>query len=311
MQALSAQPVAPACPQPGTAPPQDNWLWHGFLSLFVHSSVWVAGAIASLSLFVQHALDLPADPRPFLLLLGSALFVYNLDHVVDAEVRGMTGRDSRDYFGSTPLLVFLTVCALWTGVMVGQAEPPVQIVFAIYSGYGLFYGVPALPWRSRRTGRLARLKDIGPGKSLMTASVVVLGAVGVPLAYADVAPSSEAAQVALWLWVICTTNMHMCDVRDLAEDAAGQQPTLPVLYGARRTRMALVLLNLVVLLLSAWGWASGVTTHHPEVLVAACFTVAYVLVLREDTEPVIYDIVVDGVAYLPALLALGAHVVVA
>ncbi len=204
-------------------------------------------------------------------------------------------------------IVFLTLAALWTGVMVGVAPPAVQGVFAVYACYGLLYGVPALPWRASRTGRAARLKDMGPGKSFLTASVVVFGAVGVPLAYAGVAPDAQALQVALWLWVLCASNMHMCDVRDVLEDRHRGEHTLATRWGVRRLRHALVLLNLVVLALAAWGWSAGVVAAHPEVLVATCFTVAYVLILRTDTEPAIYDIVVDGVAYLPALLALGSH----
>ena len=100
----------------------------------------------------------------------------------------------------------------------------------------------------------------------------------------------------------------MFDVRDLREDRQHHVLTLPVALGVRRTKHALVLLNLVILTGMMWGWAADLVQPHPEMLLSSLVAISWVLWLRVDTPRHIYGTLIDGCCYLPLLLVGFHHV---
>ncbi len=276
--------------------------WAGFLAVFIYSSVWVALGMASLTLFAFHVLGVEVAWEIPSLVFVSGLFIYNLDHVADAQVQAMPDAKAKEYFQSGAVLVLVTLSALATGVLVGQSEPEVQWVFAGYGTIGLLYGLPVLPWRSKRTGERLRLKDVPWIKGWLVGGAITLATVGLPVAVSGLESGQMVTPLALFLFVFTATNVHMCDVRDLESDNAVGLRTLPSAAGVAGAKGLLLLLNLVLLLAMCWGWAAGVTELHPEVMIAGAFTVLYVLILKEGTDRLIFEIVCDGCFYLPALL---------
>ena len=114
----------------------------GFLEVFVYSSVWVAGALASLALVTGHVLNHPWDPRPALLIFFSGLFIYNLDHVSDARVEGIPDERAQAYFKRPAVLLLMVGAAIATGLMISTASQAARWVFGAYVCLGLLYGIP-------------------------------------------------------------------------------------------------------------------------------------------------------------------------
>ena len=69
-----------------------RWLYDKFLEIFIYPSIWVAAALASLTIYTQNVLDLPTDWRaPFLIFFASLVF-YNLDRIFDSYVQEIPDR---------------------------------------------------------------------------------------------------------------------------------------------------------------------------------------------------------------------------
>ena len=285
-----------------------RWVFKRGIEIFVYSSLWTASALASLVLFAQHTLGLPPHPGPALLLFFSALFIYNLDHVVDSKVQKIPDDEAQRFFSHWFVRLALVVIALTTGLMVSNAPPAAQKVFGAYTVIGLVYGLPLVRYRSAGGIYHLRLKDIPFIKAWLIAFAVTTGVIGLPVAWSGRAPDSEVWQLALFVFVFTSSNAHMFDVRDIESDRLHRVLTLPVAAGIRRTKEAVILLNLVMLALMMWGWAGGLTSAYPEIILSTAATVLYVLFIRVDTHRLYYGIVVEGCLYLPFMLLAFRHV---
>jgi 4-hydroxybenzoate polyprenyltransferase len=277
-----------------------------FLHVFVYSSAWVAGALASIAVFVCHVLGVTSW-EPAALVFASGMFIYNLDHVADARVQEIPDEVAQRYFRHPLVLLLLVVCAVATGLLVSGAPPRAQAVFAGYASVGLLYGLPVLPTPSGDGIQWRRLKEIPWFKGWMVAASITAGTVLLPVAWAGLPFSAELLPLAVVVFVFSATNTHMFDVRDLVSDESCGVPTLPVAVGVRRTKQALVLLNLVVLAALAWGWGVDSLGAHPAVPMSLAASIAYVLMLDEHTPRNVYGIAIDGCWYLPFVLSVIPH----
>ena len=292
-----------------------------FLEVFVYSSVWTAAALSSMVLFVAHVLGLDADPQarilaPTVTLFASCLFIYNLDHVIDARVEGIPDHRAERYFKRFDVLCLLVASAIATGLLVGNAPRPAQWVFGVYVTVGLLYGLPIMPLRVDGGWTWFRLKDIPGFKSWLVGGAVTVAVVGLPAAWNGLPLNRALWFVAVFVFVFTSTNAHMFDVRDVEKDRETKIATLPVAISVRGTKMALIALNLVLALLIIYGWttldarsiaAVGIVQPgdmaHPEVLACVAVTVGYVLFLSPRTPREVYAIVVDGCLVIPFVLA--------
>ncbi len=64
-----------------------QWFYQSFLALAIYPSLWTAASLASLTYFVQEALDLPPDWRAVALIFAAALLPYNW--TLDKEPRNL------------------------------------------------------------------------------------------------------------------------------------------------------------------------------------------------------------------------------
>ena len=277
-----------------------------FLHVFVYSSAWVAGALASIAVFTCHVLGVTTW-EPAALVFASGMFIYNLDHIADSRVQEIPDAVAQRYFRHPLVLLLLVACGIATGLLVSGAPTSAQWVFAGYASIGMLYGLPVLPVLSSSGIQWRRLKEIPWFKGWMVAASITAGTVLLPLAWSGVAWSLELLPIAVFVFVFSATNTHMFDVRDLASDEDSGVHTLPVAVGVRRTKQALVLLNLVVLAAVMWGWGASTIGAHPAVPLSLAASILYVFLLDEDTPRHVYGIAIDGCWYLPLLLSALPH----
>lgn len=292
-----------------SALPRADWLFERFLEIFVYSSLWAAGGLFALTVFSSRVLGLGWSIRPGLLVMFSALFIYNLDHVIDSKVQRIPDDRAQNYFSSKPILACLIIFAVVTGLLAGAAPLGAKIVFASYTVVGLLYGLPLIPIRRNKSRHWMRLKDVPMLKAWLVGVAVTVGVVLLPVAWAGERVSAHVGYLALFMVVFVVSNVHMFDVRDLASDKEHRIWTLPVMLGVRRAKLSVVALNLVMLMAMAWGWARGITAANPEILVATAATVVYVLWIRITTPRTVYGILIDGCLYLPLVLLVVRDVI--
>lgn len=283
-----------------------DWRYRIFQYSLGYPSIWVAGGVASLVVFVQWTLALPLQWQPALFVFAATLIPYNLDRIADSYLQEMPDRAAQGYFRrGWGWLVLIAAVVVLASLLV-TANDSVLLV-TLGGSLALLYGLPILPWWQQRQPRWVRLKELIPAtKSWIVAAIVTYALLGIPLAYAEVAFSPAAALTGYFLLIFVGTNAHLFDVRDLDADRQAGVVTLPLLVGVAGNRAIWLLLNLSTILAVGWGWAIGLAVPPPEV-VFTCVGANLALLhwTRPDTNRAFFDVYIDGSLFLPCLL-LGA-----
>lgn len=304
---VATAPVSDVRPLPLPALPSRGEVVRIARLAIMDSCVWTALTLAALPLFAAHVMGLAMDLRPSAVIFFSGMLIYNLDHFADSYEESGSMDLWRGGIGRGALSGLVLCSALTLAGLLWLAPPAVGRVFVGYALVGLLYGLPVFPVRRQGAQGWLRLKDIPGFKAAIVASAICVAAVGLPLAYAGGGLGPLAGPAALFIWVFVVSNAVMCDVGDLRADLASGVPTLPVMLGVRCTRQAVILLNLFLLSLFMWGWASGMVAPHPEVLISASLVVLYVVLVNERTPKQLMSLCLDGCSFVPILLALLIH----
>ncbi|TNF27772.1 MAG: hypothetical protein EP329_19055 [Deltaproteobacteria bacterium] len=260
--------------------------------MVVDTSGWLALALASMTAFVQAALGLPFDLAPVATLGTLALLVYLLDHVRDDESGAFAGRIEvralMEAAGLAGVALFLVAPAAAKGVIVA------------FTAVGFLYALPVpLPG-----GRRGRLKDLPGMKAWIVGAALTVGVVGLPVAWAGVACDGATAALVAFVFVIASVNVHVFDVRDVADDAPRGVATLPVLVGVAGTKRVLAVL------LAVTTAAVGLAVLALEVLplwtlapmgAGVVATAVYLVAVRAGRSRAFYEVWVDGAWLVPGL----------
>ena len=279
-----------------------QWLYQSFLALAIYPSLWTAASLASLTYFVQEALDLPPDWRAVALIFAAALLPYNLDRLLDSYIQPIPDPKAQSYFRHPSIWLLLLVAALAVGTLLFWAPPLVRLV-SCGGLLPLIYGLPLLPLGRGINRRWYRLKDFPGAKAWIVAGIITYALVAVPLAYAGGVFNQSAVLTALFLLILTGTNSHLFDIRDLNSDREKGVLTLPLLVGVKGNRLIWTFLNLSLLALLGRFWATGLATPAPEVVVPVILVnLVFIWLLSPETPRNAYSIGLDGCLFLPVLL---------
>lgn len=278
-----------------------QWLSDRFLEIFIYSNILVAGGIASLVFFTQDTLSLPIDWQPVALIFAAALLPYTLDRILDSYVQEIPDKKVQSYFRHPGILLLLLVSVFATGILLYKA--PLQVRLVSCGGLvPLIYGIPLLPLRRDKQFQWFRLKDIPGIKAWIVCGTLTYAVVAVPLAYAAAPFNLAAALLTMFLLVFIGSNSHIFDVRDVNSDREKGVLTMPVIIGLSGTRLIWTSLNLMILLLF-WSVADVLPVPQLGVVVPATIvTLIYIWTLDTKTPRNVYNILIDGLLFLPALL---------
>lgn len=281
---------------------QENQFYQRFLQFIIYPSLWVAAAIASLVYFVQVTLDLGVAWQPIALVFLAAVLPYNLDRIADSYVQIIPDPHTQSFFRRPSILFILLGAAVGTGILLYLSPPAVRWV-SVAGLLPLIYGIPLFPtWQDHQV-RWYRIKDIPGIKAWIVCGVITYAVVAVPLAYSGQPFDLSVVLTALFLLTFVGSNSHMFDVRDLASDRQKGVRTMPLLLGIQGTRVVWTVLNSLAFVLVTWGWIIGLRVPGPViVLPATLLTLAYVWTLNSHVSRDIYNIWIDGILFLPALL---------
>lgn len=283
------------------------------MKFLIHSCLFVAAGASALIGLPHHILGEFAW-QPYLLCFAGVLFIYNLDHALDARGGALSDPElERMFVGRRRwAIVFLMALSAAIALVLLADFNPFAHLPALYvaAGAGLLYGLPLVPWRGAAGWRWWRLKDLPGCKAALIAGAVSTAALGLPLAYAAYparllsARAAELAGAFGFLSVYTFSNALMFDLRDRIADGKQGLRTLPVLIGPRRSRGLILALNAAAALGLLLLWTGGAGRPHPEWLGAMAYTLAYSFLLQENTSRTKFSLVVDGGLFLPGLLGL-------
>ena len=279
-----------------------QWLYQRFLEILIYPSIWTAAGVASLTYFVQETLNLPHDWRAVALIFAAALLFYNLDRLLDSYIQPIPDPKVQSYVRHPSFWLLLLVTGLTLGILLYQA--PFQVRLVSCGGLlPLIYGMPLLPWAQGQIWHWYRLKDVPGAKAWIVAGIITYALVAVPLAYAGVVFEQSAALTALFLLIFTGTNSHLFDVRDLDSDREKGVLTLPLIVGVTGNRLIWTCLNIGLLALLSWFWATGLNSPALEVVLPVlAINLALIWRLSPDTPRNTYNIGLDGCLFLPILL---------
>lgn len=268
----------------------------------VYPSIWVAAGLASLAIFVQHALGLDFAWPPVLLIFASALIPYNLDRIADSYLQEIPDRRAQAYFQQGWGWLVLAAAIAATVMLLCRANQSVLMV-SLGGLVPLVYGLPLFPWWGDRDIRWLRLKDIPASKAWIVAGVITYALVAVPLAYAEAPFDFSAALTGLFLLIFVGTNSHLFDVRDLESDRQAGVLTLPLLVGVTGNRWIWSTLNALIPIALSWGWLQQLAVPAPTiVLPCVAANLVALWLIRPDTPRTLYDLGVDGYLFLPSII---------
>jgi len=273
-----------------------------FLLTVVYPNFWVAGAIASLVIFVQASLDLAFDGSPVLLIFATALIPYNLDRIADSYFQKIPDRKAQAYFRQGWGWLILGLAVVTTTGLLYRAAPAVRWV-SLGGLVPIIYGLPIFPWPPGDRVQWFRLKDIPASKAWIVAGIITYAVVAVPLAYAGASFTLSAGITAGFLLIFIGTNSHLFDVRDLESDRQAGVWTLPLLVGVAGNRRIWMVLNTLALAIVMWGWTRSLAVPSPETALP-CIAANFIALalIKPGTPRGIYSLCVDGYLFLPSLI---------
>lgn len=290
-------------PTSAQTPSQENWLYRRFLQFFIYPSLWVAAAIASLVYFVQITLALGIAWQPIALIFFAALLPYNLDRIADSYVQTIPDPNTQSFFRQPFIFFILLGAVVGTGALIYLSPPTVRWV-SVAGLLPLIYGIPLFPIGRDRQIRWYRVKDIPGAKAWIVCGVITYAVVVIPLVYSGQPFDWSVVLTALFLLIFIGSNSHMFDIRDLESDSKKGVRTMPLLLGVRRTRIVWTVLNIFALVIVTCGWIGGLRVPGPAIaLPATLLTLAYVWTLDSNTSRDVYNVWIDGILFLPALLS--------
>ena len=268
----------------------------------VFSSVWIAACVGGLTAGATALLGLPFDSSAGLLLFASTLFVYGLDHWLDARSGGVADPAVRRVMLHPLTFALLVGSAVVTAVLVWRAPMVERLVFGAYASSGVLYGLRCLP--VRREGRLTwiRLKDVPYTKGLVVSAAITTGSVGIPLARAaaPVAPSLLVITASL-VFLLVAVNTHLFDTPDLEDDRRMGVRTVASLLGMSGLRSAAAVAALLGGLLAALVPSANIA---PAVAFAAALggSAVFAYCAGPTTPRMVYGTLLEMMMALPFLL---------
>ena len=276
----------------------------------IHSCIWV-GFCATGLLTLMHGIVPVFAWQPYLLCFTGVVFIYNLDHLLDARAGTVSDPELATLLDGRFRLMILALMSVCAAIALGLLAryPTLRTSPALYlaAGAGLFYGLPILPtWSGARRG-WRRLKDLPGMKVVLIASAVTTAALALPISFASIDPLQrfgEVAPAALFLFVFTGTNALLFDLHDITADRASGARTLPVTLGPDRTRQLLTWVNLLAGCLLIVIWLSGPATPYPEWLLLLAGMIGLTYRLGPNTPRSLVAWIVDGTLLLPGCFGL-------
>ncbi|NBD16010.1 MAG: prenyltransferase [Cyanobacteria bacterium] len=272
------------------------------LELFIYPSVWVAAALASLTAFAQAMMGLETDWRPLLFVFLVALIPYNLDRLFDAYVQQSQNAEAQAYFRSNSGLLALLFVAIAGVLTLFWLAPTAVRYVSLAVVFPLVYGAPIFPIRRKKQWHWYRLKDIPGSKAWIVCTIITYAAIALPLAYAGTEFDLRAGLTTCFIFAFEGSNANLFDVRDLESDAKKGVLTLPLLVGIQGSRMILTLMNVLMLAIVIGYGGSLMLPFYPAILSATSATLILIWTVDENTPLLFYDLIIDGLLFLPILI---------
>ena len=205
-------------------------------------------------------------------IVGFDWCVLNLfNRVADVPEDAKNGVPGTDFVARNAGLLMRGAAIALAASLIG-ARPlgmPLLVLRLAFHAGGFAYSFPTVT---------RRVKEMFVVKNVFSALLFILSVIGVPLALSPAAPPwPEAIALALFFLPLEITYELIYDLRDVAGDAASGIVTVPVAWGAPRTRAFIELLLALSAAVLLAGYLFGALRWRELVMIAAPLQQALVL----------------------------------
>lgn len=278
--------------------------------LLVYSNMYNVFCMAAL-LYVS-SIVLTGEPHLRLLVIAMLMTwsMYTLNRTGDVK-EDMVNRPDRAQLirrYATVLRLLAIACygaALGLSFVSGRWAFVVPVAILIL---GIAYSFAWIPVRNREDRR--RLKDITLVKNVIISAAVASTAVLLPGLHTSDTLASAVLALFVFVFLRVFVNTVVFDIRDIEGDRSADVNTIPVVYGIRKTKSLLYILNLAVALVVVVSVMSDVLPRLAYFLLPSSLYAHAYIVLADHVRfnrGLLFDIVVDGEClFILGCVVLGA-----
>jgi len=296
------------------APPAPGVLRAAWLALVALARSNVYSALAAVAL-AYASCQLAGVPSPSLVfLLAPFCYVFSvttLNRLAIGESAeaflpprvGFYHRHEGPLLAASALLGLASVASL----ALVRAWPALLLLLVAYA-LGVAYSVPLVPSGWRKALRVTRLKDLPASKDIFIASGWMVVCVVVPAVGHGVEFSAPLVVACVFAFVLTFAKASVVNLGDMQEDRLLGRETLPLLLGARTTRLLTGALAAGLAALLAAATALGWVPSLGWLLLTcpACLVLSLVFPNRFGlASDVVSTLAADGALLLSGLLALA------
>lgn len=266
------------------------------IGFFVHSNIFISVSATSVAVTTILLSDLRLEALPLFIVFTATFFVYSLNRITDIaeDKQNVPGRAEFTERYGKPILV------------VGG------LLYLTAVGVAFYLGLPGAPFLGLPV--FVALFYSGYAKSLFFVKNLTVGIAwgSIPLGvgvYYGVLWTPEILFLAFFFGVTLTVAAALFDIKDIEGDKAEGISTIPIVLGARATRIraAVVTLALVPVVVAA-GFV--LSKEFLLLLPFLGYILAYTPMSTRDRGSLFYGFVIDGEHVFLALIVVVSEILI-
>lgn len=235
----------------------------GVKRVSIHTQLDIVGMGVAGALTVMIILSLPPSPAP--LVVGLVAYgVYVGDRISDISDDPDATADRIEFMREhKQILSISSAVAYGLAIAISVLGGPLALAITLIPGAS--WVVYASGWIDFSGAPVKRLKSIFVINSSMVAFAWAIAMVFLPITFAGASITPVAMILAVYFFVDIFINTEIPNVRDRIDDAKNGVATFPTVFGVRRTRHVLYLINALLVLFLI----GSVFSHYLSMVFAA------------------------------------------
>lgn len=278
-------------------------------AFFLHSSIWVAICASCLTASTYLIAEMPVNVPYVFFCFFAGYFTYTLDRFLtsyspeDRLNRPETLNWQKKH--SRFILITLYASFVFSSLLLISLEKESILFLSIFGAFSFLYVLPVLALLPGNT--LSKLKDLGPLKPVLLATIWTGGTVFIPLMERKIQLTTLDYSILVDRFLLLLLNGILFDFLDFQGDRQCGKKTIPVLLGREKT--------VTIVHILAWGRIiSSIINKNGPAEIGILYTAPYFFIslfsfyaerfTAHDRLKKISGHILDGILLTPLLLYL-------
>jgi 4-hydroxybenzoate polyprenyltransferase len=272
------------------------------IKILIYSHLWFALACISLSVYIARTFDIQWDYQIGLLMIFAICLGFSFDHFIDTKFQPSDTNRTQSFYNK--LWIFSTLTISFIGLLTTLLMSPIgaKTTVLVCLFITVLYGTPIIPAYVNKTIKLIRLKEIPYSKSIIVASTMSYGILGLTLSYSGNGINIFSFwSMFVFLFILFFSTTVTCDIRDINSDKEHGVGTFPVIFGVEKTKLYLQILNVFSILI----FSTVLNLNVIPVITTLIGTTLYIYLSGEKINSINDDFYYyDIVFFMPMLVSL-------